>query len=589
MVTRVLQSGSSIGRYELIEPLKRGGMGELWRAKAVGPAGFDKEVVLKTILVELAEDPSYERLFVNEARVMARLSHPNVVQVFDLGREDGTWFMAMEMVEGVNLRYLLRKTMARGRLPPVPFALRAVRCVAEALVYIHGLTDGQGRPAPVVHRDINPDNILLSYAGTTKLCDFGIAKAHWHGDGNEEGWADGLAIGKLAYLAPEQVGSAGRQADIRSDIYSLGITLYEVLTGRQPFWRPDRKETLAAILAGDCDPPTGYAPWLSGRVEQFVLKAVARDPAQRFQSAGAFARALDVLLAGMPVYPSDDIMAGYLRGLLQDGTEAGDSVGADAAAKLRPDMLTPVRAGLGEETAAMSDGFSGRLEGLDIFEFLQMVLVSRRQTVLEVISREGEVARLFINDGNVVHAECCGMTGRDAFIGCLAFSGGAFSSHPWEEPAVRSIAESGEFLLLEAARIKDEAEREGGAPRQLPTLPCLKAADQDGVQEERDGRDAAPRSGTGTAQRMDAGRRGGDPPTDRGLSGGRFDFADAQGDGAGPSRHEAAVMFEKGWHLVRERQYDAARECWQQAVRLDPDNRSYQTNLEILERRMKRD
>ena len=562
-----LEPGMQLGRYRLVERLNQGGMGELWRAKAVGPAGFDKDVVLKTIRCGLARDPSYEELFLKEARLVARLSHPNVVQVFDLGREGGIWYMAMELVHGVNMRRLLRMAMAMGRLPAVPVVLRAVRCVAEALAYIHSLKDDQGRDLSVVHRDINPDNILLSFSGTTKLCDFGIAKAHWHDAGSRDDWDSALGIGKLAYLAPEQVGSQGRRADRRTDIYALGVTLYEALTGKQPFWRPHKKETLAAILSGEVDPPTVHAPWLSSKVEGLVLKAMARDPEERYQTAEEMARTLDTILGAMPVYPTDELTARYLRDLFSraSAAEAASTTGQDTV-RLEPDLLTPALVPGSPEMAAAMDGFSGRLEGLDIFEFLQMVLVSRRKTVLEVVSRDRQVARLYISDGDIVHAECCGMTGRDAFFGCLAFSGGAFSSLPWEEPSERSITEPGEFLLLEAARLKDEAERDGASPRQARPRPC-----------ETGPTEAFQTQGPHTA-----------PQPDEGLQAvSKLDFVEQRGDlPDAPAKHEAAVWFEKGWQYVRQGRYRDARECWGRALALDPGNRTYRTNMEILEKRL---
>src|SRR5579871_2751117 len=202
-------SKTRFGKYQLIEPLGKGGMAEVWRAQILGPAGFARTLVIKRILPHLAADPQLVKLFLAEAKLSARLSHPNVVQVFELGEVDGEWFLAMEYVRGRDLGAIVRAVVERGAPPGAPphpgLAAFVVREVCRALAYAHALTDDDGAPLRLIHRDVSPANVMCSFDGAVKLLDFGIAKALAR---SGESTQTGALRGKLGYLAPEQVEGA---------------------------------------------------------------------------------------------------------------------------------------------------------------------------------------------------------------------------------------------------------------------------------------------------------------------------------------------------------------------------------------------
>ncbi len=533
-----LLPGSKLARYELVEELARGGMGHVWKARVLGPEGFGKQVVLKVLAPGLAQDEAHVSMFLNEAKVMAAATHRNLVQVFDLGRVQDTWFIAMEYVHGANFRQILRKCLSLGRLPPVGLVARAVSEVAEALSYLHGLADEAGAPLDVVHRDVNPENVLLSLDGTTKLCDLGLAKAHWAGGDPEQDWAAELGMGKLCYLSPEQLGSRGRLSDHRTDIYSLGVTLYEALAGRRPFSGENLAEVQTAILSGDYPPLDRLAPWLPAKLVEIAERAMRRDPDERYQSAADLARDLETVLETLPVYPSARKVSTYLQKFLEqpESDKADGSMTLEANGEIHPDVLTPIPSA-GEQRHT----FSGRIEALDFFDFLQTLLVSRRRVVVELVDWQGRTGRLYVADGNIVQATFGDLEGEEAFYKCVALTGGAISCRDWEEPATRTIASPSEFLLLEAARLKDEQSRRSLSPGdEGMTLP----------------------------DDLPSGSRPGEEDDDS--------FA---------RKRRAALLFEEGLLLARKGAIDKALEHWHEAARLDPDTTSYQTNIRILERK----
>ena len=215
-----------IGRYSVDRLLARGGMAEVYLGKAEGPGGFSKVVVIKRILPELAEDPQFIEMFLSEARLAAQLSHPNVVQVFDFGEHQGQYFLAMEYVQGETLRNIIRVHQKLNTPLPPELAVRAVIGVCEGLNYAHELCDPAGVSRNIIHRDVTPDNVIVSAGGVPKLLDFGIAKANTA----VHSTAAGTVKGKYAYMSPELIrgGQVGRQLDV----YALGVTLYELLVLR---------------------------------------------------------------------------------------------------------------------------------------------------------------------------------------------------------------------------------------------------------------------------------------------------------------------------------------------------------------------
>lgn len=286
----------TFGRYTLLEKIGQGGMAEVFRAKSYGVEGFEKVLVIKRILPQLAREPKFVDLFVREAKLSVRLSHANVVQVFDLGRVNNALFIAMEYVQGLDLATLLAWNRRRGAPVAVSVAGYVAAEVAKGLDHAHRRRDEQMRPLGIVHRDVSPQNVLLSYEGEVKVTDFGIAKARdiVGGDEDEGPRADGrISIrGKYAYLAPEQ--ASGGATDARCDIFSLGVVMYEMLAGGNPFAAPTMFETLRRVRLAEHPPLELARPDVPKELAAIVERALAQKPEDRYADA---ARLHDDLLA----------------------------------------------------------------------------------------------------------------------------------------------------------------------------------------------------------------------------------------------------------------------------------------------------
>src|SRR4029079_7198025 len=278
--------GTQFSNYEIESLLATGGMAEVWRAKMKGVAGFEKRVVIKTMLTTLQHRRELVDMFVSEASLAARLNHPNIVDVFDFGQLEGRYFIAMSYVPGLTLRSVHRRMLIQHERMSVAAALHIVRDVCEGLQHVHELEDGSGELG-LIHRDLSPDNIIISTSGTAKLIDFGSARATARTPPNQ------LFVGRFRYAAPERIRHEGE--DCRSDIYSAGIVLYECLTGVRPFNGSDAEVVKAVTASRGCD-PRAKLPELPGNIAELVKKATAYDPRERFTSArqcgAAIARAL---------------------------------------------------------------------------------------------------------------------------------------------------------------------------------------------------------------------------------------------------------------------------------------------------------
>jgi len=266
----------NVGRYRLVRKLGSGGMAEVYLALLEGVAGFQKPAVVKRILPGLAEQSEYRDMFLAEAKLMASLSHANLVSVFDLGEADGGYFMAMEYVDGVDLGQVLE----RGPLP-APLALYISLQVLRGLRHAHAQRDAHGELLGIVHRDVSPQNILLGRNGDVKLCDFGIARAL----GGTRRTAPGTLKGKVAYMSPEQ--ARGDAVDCRSDLFSLGLVLYEALGGQSPYAGKHGAHKLLAVRQAEIPPLPGPS-----RVSDVLARALSPDPAARYPGATEMIEAL---------------------------------------------------------------------------------------------------------------------------------------------------------------------------------------------------------------------------------------------------------------------------------------------------------
>jgi serine/threonine protein kinase len=287
------------GKYQLIERIATGGMAEIYRARLEAAYGITKPVVIKKILPHYANQQSFVKMFVNEAKIVVGLSHGNIAQVFDFGEIAGEYYLAMEYVHGQPLSRVLRKARSL-ELPalPVPFAVQIAIEVCKGLHYAHTRHDEAGKPLHIIHRDVSPQNILLSYEGSVKLVDFGIAKAR--NASVDTDTQSGAVKGKYVYFAPEQ--ARGRDLDARADLFALGIVMYEMLTGRLPF-EGKMMEVLKKIVTGTLAPPSTLNPAIPSSLEEIVLKALATDRRDRFSTAQEMQDTLSKwLYANAPAY-----------------------------------------------------------------------------------------------------------------------------------------------------------------------------------------------------------------------------------------------------------------------------------------------
>ncbi|RKG56595.1 serine/threonine protein kinase [Corallococcus sp. AB011P] len=308
-----LQAGDTFGRYELVSWLGRGGMAETWHAQLVGDAGVTKPVLIKKVLPEYANDEAFVSMFISEARISATLSHGNVAQVFDFGRVEGEYFLAMEFVDGQPLHRVLKRAQRSdlGRMP-IPIAVFIAMEMCRGLHYAHTRTDGSGRPLGIVHRDISPDNVLLGYEGQVKIVDFGIAKAQLiRGISTEPG----VVKGKFHFFSPEQ--ARGEGVDARTDVWSTGVVLYELLCGKLPVEGPPAV-VLSRVGNGEIPSPATLLPDLPKELNDIVMKALTPDRQRRFDSSHAFGDALTAFLyANFPRFSSMSL-AHLLRVLFKE-------------------------------------------------------------------------------------------------------------------------------------------------------------------------------------------------------------------------------------------------------------------------------
>ena len=329
-----------LGPYELLQRIATGGMAEVYLARRAGPHGFQKVVAVKRILPQLAQDADFVAMFVDEARVCARLAHPNIVQVFDFGEHDGELYMAMEYVDGTTAARLVRAAASRGEEVPIDAALYIALGVLRGLDYAHNARDDEGKPLDLVHRDVSPGNVLIDRSGAVKLTDFGIARA-----AEIERRTDaGQLKGKLGYMSPEQV--VGRELDARSDLFTVGIVLAELVMLRPLFSGPSEIDVLMRIRDADLGVLDRAGSRLSDDIRTLLFRALARDRALRYPPAAAFAEGIEEILRRRRLQVGPAKLAAWVErlGLVPTDTEEVPSetsirktanLGAAAAAAVR--------------------------------------------------------------------------------------------------------------------------------------------------------------------------------------------------------------------------------------------------------------
>ena len=320
------------GNYYLLEKIAVGGMAELFKARQRGVQGFQKIVAIKRILPHLSDNEEFVTMFIDEAKLAAQLTHPNIVQIFDLGKASGSYYIAMEYVDGKDLRSLLRKVREYHLPFPEPVAAFVVMKVAVALDHAHRKKALNDRELKLVHRDISPQNILISSDGAVKLVDFGIAKAATK---NTQTLAGALK-GKLLYMSPEQ--ALGQPLDNRSDLYSLGLVLFELLTGERCFQADSELGVLEKVRMGRISDVQSINPSISREMAAIVNKCLQKNVEMRYPSARFLERDLKDLLVRQSSEPTDHDVAEYVNALLKGTKEQVEEVMAARFAVRAPGL-----------------------------------------------------------------------------------------------------------------------------------------------------------------------------------------------------------------------------------------------------------
>ena len=329
-------SEKQFGPYRLVQQIAVGGMAEIHLAKTHGIAGFEKYVALKMIHPNYSSDQQFIQMLIDEAKITVQLQHVNIAQTFDLGRVGETYYITMEYVDGADLYKLLRKSAELDREIPIAVGCYIAKEVTSGLDYAHRKRDHAGRPLAIVHRDVSPQNVLISYAGEVKLVDFGIAKA----TSRAKQTAVGVIKGKYYYMSPEQ--AWGESLDHRTDIFSSGILLYETLTGQMLYLEEDLHKLLEMVRRADIPPPSTLRKDIPAGLDRIVMRALAKRPDDRYQSAGDMANDLERFLHGhAPVFTAARV-AGWLAEVL-GGAAAPTLMGLEEKEKAREKEAERVR------------------------------------------------------------------------------------------------------------------------------------------------------------------------------------------------------------------------------------------------------
>jgi serine/threonine protein kinase len=325
------------GPYRLVHQIAVGGMAEIYLAKTRGIAGFEKYIALKMIHPNFSSDENFIEMLIDEAKISVQLQHANIAQAFDLGRVDQIYYITMEYVDGADLYKLLRRAAERGIAMPVDVAAFIAKEMANGLDYAHRRRDVSGQALGIVHRDVSPQNVLISHAGEVKLVDFGIAKATM----KARQTAVGVIKGKYYYMSPEQ--AWGDRVDHRTDIFSTGVCLYEALTGRMMYQEEDLQKLLQVVRRAEIPPPTTRRRDVPPQLERIVMRALARERDERYPSAGDMATDIERFLhVYSPVFTASKLAEFFRAVLLDDAPTAASTVALQQPAPRPSPSAVPV-------------------------------------------------------------------------------------------------------------------------------------------------------------------------------------------------------------------------------------------------------
>ncbi len=308
-----LSPGMVLGRYELLLPIAQGGMATVWAARQKGSRGFQKTVAIKTMLPALSDDPQFEQMFLDEAALASRIHHPNVAEILDVGEQDEVIYIVMEWVDGEALSVLTKASKKNNITFSQRIALRIVRQACGGLHAAHELRDESDQLIELVHRDVSPQNILVSYDGIVKMVDFGVAKALGRAAGETTA---GQLKGKVPYMSPEQ--ALGKKIDRRTDIFAMGIVLYRLTTGLHPFLGESDIVTMKNIISRPVLPPRMKNPSFPAELERVLLTCLKKDANERYQTMLELDAAIERVLAIAGASVVDDDIGGFVRSVMGD-------------------------------------------------------------------------------------------------------------------------------------------------------------------------------------------------------------------------------------------------------------------------------
>lgn len=302
-----MEATKTLGKYTLVRHLATGGMAEIWLAEQAGPGGFAKELVIKQILPHLAKDDNFTRMFLDEARLAAQLTHPKIGQIYELGQIGDQYFIAMEFIDGVDLADLIVLAENKNQKIPLNLCAKIVMDLLEALDYAHDFTSRDGMPLNLVHRDVTPHNVIVSNDGIVKLVDFGVAKAK----ANRAKTQTGAVKGKFAYMAPEQIQNS--ELDRRVDIFAAGVVFFELITGVKPFG--DELAAISSIMSEFVPQPRDHRADVPDELAAVLARAMAKSAADRYQDAHDMLRDIEAWLRAEGSYVGDRELSGWIRDL----------------------------------------------------------------------------------------------------------------------------------------------------------------------------------------------------------------------------------------------------------------------------------
>ncbi|HWB80610.1 MAG TPA: serine/threonine-protein kinase [Nannocystaceae bacterium] len=425
---RAVSDGTRLGKYQLLRRLATGGMAELYLARAAGMAGFEKLVVLKRILPQHAESDEFIRMFLTEARLAATLHHPNIVQVYDIGEEAGTYFFTMEWVQGQDLRRLVRAARKAEQPIPLEHILHVMSGVAAGLHHAHEQADHDGSPMGIVHRDVSPSNVLVTYDGAVKIVDFGIAKAAAH----QSNTIAGTLKGKIPYMSPEQC--RGEGVDNRSDIFSIGTLLWELTTGSRLFAGENEIAIINRVAKAEVPLPSSVRPDYPKALETIVMRALAGDPQERYQHAVDLQIDLEDFAREARLPVSSARVGKFMRELFAEEIQ-------QTAAQLQAERLDAAQSGQGPIPVAIPSGSSiertvVEAEGIEIPS--ELIASSSAPRVESEISRSNSVTRseqLLVDLDEPPKRKLGGWLAVGGVLALLAGGAAAFAVMPRTEAA----------------------------------------------------------------------------------------------------------------------------------------------------------